>query len=305
MRPATAIALSCLATLLPPNHPLWAQQLAPFEELSLEIKASPASILPMEAVRLHIRLTNPTNGPAAGHACLAPAEGMLTIHVAAPGEPFRKIHPSSHEPIVVLIPGKGELPPGFEATHLTYLWWGETDGERRREFFPVPGLYSIKAALANFDGKAIVESNAVTITVTEPGPPDSGAWQSLREQPKEGAPFVFALSRRWEDPGEAKLKDLIERFPKSTYATYARYALGRRYRAIAKDSSVAWPLLERTLSDKDFPFRDQVLYDLLADYLKAGQFTWARRHLDTLKADYPDTDWPRDAEALMAEAERR
>jgi hypothetical protein len=98
-----------------------------------------------------------------------------------------------------------------------------------RPLFSEPGRYTIKCLVgfgAYEPGHRLEQ--VIDIVVGTPQGDDAAILQLL----KQDEALAFVLMRPVDRPEETlipKLKDLIEQFPKSSYADYARFALARGY----------------------------------------------------------------------------
>ncbi len=94
-----------------------------------------------------------------------------------------------------------------------------------KSIFPEPGNYSVKCAYL-FEGVRLEQT--IQIDVRAPKDENESVFQLLQKDPLLASALMCPL----DVPQEAlipKLKDIIERFPKSSYTDYARFALARGY----------------------------------------------------------------------------
>ncbi|MCX6955399.1 MAG: hypothetical protein NTV51_24885 [Verrucomicrobia bacterium] len=130
--------------------------------------------------------------------------------------------------------GRGiPLPPeGFTyAVMLSYdgmrgYYSGTESPERIFTFFLMPGKYLLQVRQTHF--KQLLFSNLVSVTVRAPEGPDAEAWKLWKDHQL----LIAMMDRGFVDEdnvqaGLAKLRELRERFPTSTYAPYAQARLNK------------------------------------------------------------------------------
>ncbi|MFQ5811296.1 MAG: tol-pal system YbgF family protein, partial [Armatimonadota bacterium] len=264
------------------------------EKLTLEVKALDGPILPMEAIRLILTLSNKTKELVHAHGTIDPAWGLLKLYVARDGRRLRHVD-------VGAVPPMGsrrrpvQFPPGYAKWEQHYLWESKTP-EGPTPVFPDPGRYRVKAVLTSLDGKARTESDPITVQVVEATGPDLEAWEFLRQQtPDDRRRYLWGYGGGSRATRLARFRELIDRFPDSRYAAYARYNLGMHHSA-AEEFGEAEAALEAAADDARFPFRDRTLYSLFWMANSGGDAEKAESYLSILRADYPDSRWTRLAE---------
>jgi hypothetical protein len=245
----------------------------------------------MEAIRLILTLTDKTKELVYAHRIIDPAKGLLKLYVARDDGRFRHVDVGATSQMADGA-RPTQFPPGYAYWEQHYLWKSKTP-EGPTPVFPDPGRYRVKAVLTSLDGKARTESAPIAVQVVEATGPDLKAWEFLRQQtPDDRRRYLWGYGPGSRETELAAFRELIDRFPDSRYATYARYNLGMRHSA-AKEFGEAEARLEAAADDARFPFRDRTLYFLFSMANSGGDAEKAESYLSILRADYPDCRWTR------------
>jgi hypothetical protein len=154
----------------------------------------------------------------------------------------------------------------------------------------------VKASLKMVGKPQFIESNVLPVTLIQPSGEEYDAWMLLREKTEEnvaksdppGVAIPFTRPQRC-DPSSWRWKlyaDVIEHFPGTSYADYARYTIGMR--CSAEDES-ALGLLEEVAGKHGFPMRDEVLHHLVNPHVRKRNITRARVYCSELLLSYPES----------------
>ena len=104
----------------------------------------------------------------------------------------------------------------------------DTPTEPTKDFaFPAPGIYFVKATVDTSLG--LLSSNMVRVLIGQPAGDDAAVWEQLQHD-KELARFIqkpFWDNPSFESQEVAKLKQLLERYPRSSQAASMKKALDR------------------------------------------------------------------------------
>ena len=111
------------------------------------------------------------------------------------------------------------LYPGDEITATDMVWWQPRTGCA----FPTPGDYGLTATFG--DGRHSLRSHRVVLRVVSPRNEDATALPLILG--KEQGEFLQVGSYQFQE-GMKKLRELVAKHPRSTYAPYAEYALALR-----------------------------------------------------------------------------
>jgi len=289
---------------------LAAEQIGDFEQLTLEIGTAKRKLLPMEPVPITITLSNETNKAIRGHFMINPGAGYLEIYVAKAEEVFETFRSANW----LIRASEGArtsvLEPGFHKSISTYLYYAHPANLEKkhhgRYVTETPGIYRIKATLKDVSGKNEIESNVLTIEAKKPKGDDAAAYEyvrSLMEIKDKDVYYGNFLLRDFEPVRHVrtqkvldKKEEFLSRFPKSRYARYVRYSLGRTYRREKEEEQYqrGIKLLEKTASYKDFFLAEEALLVLIRDAIKRGETNRAKKYKVMFARRYPNAEEGRD-----------
>jgi hypothetical protein len=161
---------------------------------------------------------------------LDPQVGDLTFLISPDGSNFREYFGPHFETqemsanMFTLQPGQRVL--GRPSEVLFNFGHPNLPPELARDLaFPAPGTYFVKARAVTALG--VLMSNQVRLVVKPPRGDDSAVWETLEHDIKL---VKFIQAPEWdsandEPPEAAKLRVLLERYPKSSHAPYIKKAL--------------------------------------------------------------------------------
>lgn len=201
--------------------------------LALKLEHVSAPLLPFQAVRLRATLRND------GKKRIGPLEVIYPwTHVNGPGDAaYTELEMLPDKANAALMPSAVSvmiqkapvhLDPGEELS-VSYSLAAKLSEPKRPAVpaFAEPGVYTLKW-VCQVGGES--HEQTIEVVVREPDDKDKVLVQWLT---KDRA-LAMCLLDFVNAPGDsqmAKLKDIAYRFPNSTYATYARFALARGYQA--------------------------------------------------------------------------
>jgi hypothetical protein len=199
------------------------------------------------------------------------------------------------------------LRPG-EQESLTVAYAAEWGLNKANFFFPQPGNYSIRWTCHPWplDSNKVFWPDPVLVVVARPVGVDEAVYQLLRDNPKLVGVMMSPATHSGPDRAYGvavpdaetvrQLETIVLRYPKSSYADYARFALARAYlqgddqaaRAPEADKVAATALLE-AINFQEFAYSPSALLLLRA-------ITSDQRQADQLKvkleAEYYDAiEW--------------
>lgn len=251
-----------------------------------------SEILPYEALRLRLTLANVDSDSTGPLPWLH--DSIVVSGVKAPGSndyytiranviqvretsaPSSSAHLSEKQPMV--------LKPGDELS-VTFALSAEW-GRKPKPLFPVPGEYHIKVGYSGPREIGDVFAEPVAVTVRQPQGPGVMVYQQLAQRPRLAAALMSPIR---PPSGEVlpAVRDIVERFPRTIYANYARFALARaalngvslsaRLPEIAR--ATALTQLER-IAATDFGYGPNVLVLLRRLQLNVSQKAQIRAELD-------------------------
>jgi hypothetical protein len=161
------------------------------------------------------------------------------------------------------------------------------------------------------DRERRLESNTISVSIRSPSRLETRASQIFREALPEAAKVMLEAesgNRSW-----AGLERLARDYPETVYGKYAIVSLALvRWKETFKEHNnkgeaevwgpVAAELTKAaTLFDGAHRLRERVLFDLARAHAFAGQSSEARRTAETLSSEFPDGEFGRKAQAMLAE----
>jgi len=271
-----ALCLGFTAAAEPASH----NDQKDFSSLELKSAVVGRSPLPFQAVRVRASLENHSKKTVGGIDLI----GLDYPGIRAPGEEnFCGIGFSvTQSPHADYLP-PGSRPGGFMLTVQDSLLLkpGESEttvlplpaGFGERPYFGIPGNHLLRAKYypdpENHDPTEAIVSDTLTIIVHEPRDQEAAVHNLLRDKPGLAQEMMSACTSSKRLSDEATVRDLeqvVEKYAKTTYADYARFALARTYlggvqkarSATAEKKAKALPLLE-AIDLKAFPYASTVL----------------------------------------------
>ncbi len=190
-----------------------------FAKLGLSISTSKTTFVPLEPIPIKFSLRNETDKSISGHASLRFVSNFVEIFLRSAGEPnVRKIDPLSRDRVRSI--GRNTLiPPGAVIEH-TELMSIDLD-----KYFLNPGVYEMRASFKNRGSSEKIQSDWVTITITEPQGIDRAALEFLKTGPD--------LSNLYSGNNTEEQKDYLESFlanyAESSYSPYISLRLAGFY----------------------------------------------------------------------------
>jgi len=251
-----------------------------FSSLELHTTTIGRSPLPYQSMRILISLENRGKKPVSGIDLFGFAFGGIR----GPGEEhFRGIassmnqdphadHGGSNSRPGELICAVQEflvLKPGERETRTQAL----PAGFQERPYFDRPGHYLLRAKYfpdaENTDPREAIFADTLTIVVPKPHGEEAALYRILQEKPALAMEMMSACTLETKVPIDTVVGDLesvVQKYARTTYADYARFALARAYLggiqkariAQADKKAKALPLLE-AIDLKTFPYASSVL----------------------------------------------
>lgn len=259
-----------------------------FEDLKLELKVEPLEVLVGQAVRVTATLSNPTQVAIEGHDDLSPAGQLCDLYVAEGDRQPQLTYPPVNAINFLDFPTR-PLPPGYSHTEDYSLWLKSEPARGTGPVFERPGQYSLKLVLRTPRSHQTTESNAVTVTVLEPGGRDQEAWQCVETEQTRSGRFPLYWDVEWT-------RAFVASFADTSYAPYGWYGISLR--------TDSWPdvpeslhALEEALAYPGFALRPDVLYELVLSYLHRLDL-----HANTLGKEAPDSVLTEDVRETLRHA---
>ncbi len=187
----------------------------------------------------------------------------------------------------IVVGDVSELSPFFP--HAEEISQVEAKGYVSR-YFLEPGSYTLVAShiLSEPWRRPLYAATAqVPFQVKEPNEKEKAALSLFRQRP-----IIFARNKEElthsQDNALQSYRTLLDKYPETPYAPYARYYIGRILQVQEK-----WPeaaaAYEATLkAHPDFPLKADLLYYLAFSYARAGDKPKARQVLQTLQKEFPN-----------------
>lgn len=205
-------------------------------ELKFSAFVIPASHLPYQAVRTQVRLTNESDGPIgplppicmAVHASLKSPDGhdfRRVENVFLVRDLREPIPAAAGAPTVIrLNPKESDSISQACAAEWSFERGSFRDG---RPLFPRAGTYELRHSytVPRENEFRVLEAN-VLVRIAEPMGSDHTIYESLRKDAKLAEAMMSPVHAS-DLETTTKLRELVERFPTSSYADYARFALAR------------------------------------------------------------------------------
>jgi hypothetical protein len=256
------------------------------DAVQLVISVHKQRFLQCEPVIVTVRVSNPTDQKKAVVLMRDPWIPRARFAIRDPGgsDRTRTLVAEAATPD----PAKAELPseqPSRITTHETYqttVLWPKTEVVYREILhytkhkgnwllFDVSGNYTIHASLPPIPGlqENELKSNAVAIEVVEP----AGADKEVLSLFRGNTPSRHALFMQGELSHELAVRErfrsLVAKHPESSYAPYARLAIGRSHLKMGQYDDAIRMLEELLKTAPDSPLAIEVRHDIArADYLK-------------------------------------
>jgi hypothetical protein len=246
------------------------------KDVEFRLEVVGPSPLPFQAVRLRATLKNVSAkrvGP------MRPMDGLYDILVRGPRESsFREVERA----VSILQKGLPMNPTHREGKNSTALMCLDPGEETSATFavaahwrdevkpvFPSPGKYTLKLVYQTEHRDQQRIDQTVTVEVREPESDDDKAvYRWLREDPELAAELLCPVGRPAEGTVPTIKREVLGKRPDSSYAPYARFALGRHYRyrdwngpRREEFRATAAGLLEKA-GRADFPYRPNALIAL-------------------------------------------
>jgi hypothetical protein len=250
----------------------------PTSSLELKATADKEAYALGEPVYLNVRLRNISPSPMRILKRLRPDYGLTTIRIVAPDGRSEGFVPLG---VVDSDAVPENLPPGAELGSVFPIFFGANGWT-----FPQPGRYRVdvqyQSARPRVDAatpldRVRVRSTPITITVasvdSEAGTFLIGAGRASNEAGK----FLVWQSGDHLRRGIAQLEDLIQRFPQSIIADYARLMLGLSLSRSFKDYSI--DRLRPPDHQKSLAYLGQVSDDTVPRYLRVQKHLALARDL--------------------------
>ena len=237
--------------------------------------------LPFQAVRLQFVVANNRNHRL-GWSMQWPEDAIVRLYIKGPGQTdytllINSVHTSTQvQPRrdcgfgpnkfrLILDPGESS---GISFPLATVWTLPVQDGDRVKPSqcdaaFPKPGKYSIRCryVLASNDGVDITQEATVTVDVREPQGDDKTIYQMLEKNPTL-ASALMSMADMPDPKVLREIRDIIQRFPRSTYSDYARYALARDAMARGPEAMKAAVIGLEGIEHKTFPYMAGVVRDM-------------------------------------------
>lgn len=214
------------------------------KDLELEVEQPQESICPYQAIRLRCTLRNISKSTLK-HAVLLD-DGVAFWIRGHSEKTFSRpphcilLYPEGRSTIPSASSGFSTKVPLFlgpgEKTSVSFAFaaaWRDNRGERLpidrgNPIFAEPGIYVIKCGYCvdNKENKFIEQTLKIHVRIPE------GQDKDVYELLKNDQQLASALMRPVDVPAKEavpKLKDIVDKFPKSSYVPYARFALARAY----------------------------------------------------------------------------
>lgn len=270
--------------------------------MTLEISTESLQVLPIEPIPFTVSIFNNTNGFIRGVPVILPNAGYIKIFIAVGEGPF-ELFRTADWPLANVLPPKKEpkpLKPGYNRQVNGFLYFARRavyPGSDPKDFVKQhllgePGVYRIKTVLTDRLSKKTIESNILTIKVTQPVGQDALAYEFLKSQ---RSPYFLLRtfgsgSSKQQQKVITEQENFLSQFPDSRYARYVKYSLGNTYTNKGNDYlDVAITLLEEAAGYKDFFLAEKALGRLVDVSLKQEKLDKAQHYNNILKKRFPDS----------------
>lgn len=195
--------------------------------LMLDLAPVPASPVLGEPIYLVATLENTGSTPAAAPNGLEPEEGATEIVISGPDGARRTFVPLI---LVDQIAAEADLEPGARRMAEFPIFYGG-----RGWTFDRVGTYLLSATYRGPGGAPTVAAKPVVLQVSE-GDPAARALVDNGEAGRQAGTFLTWLGGDHLDQGIAALERVVDQYPESVLAAYARVALGVSLSRDAVDS---------------------------------------------------------------------
>lgn len=197
---------------------------APENVLMLSVTTEREKYMVGEPVYAAIRLGNVSQQPQRVLTSLNPEDGAVELEIASPGGERRKFVPlvETDQDATIF----GELKPGAVLGNVVPLFFGGNGWT-----FAKPGRYTITAYYHLPVGKGVVHETRSQPVVVEIQPSEEGAWLIGERGPQTVEVGKFLTWQKGDhlEKGQAKLRELTDRYSGSALASYAHAAFARNW----------------------------------------------------------------------------
>lgn len=273
-------------------------------ELTLSVSSQQTKILAVEPFFLDVAIQNTDEKKSEEiNPALALEYDYLRIWVAYEKEDFQEYR---HGSVVDAVLPVLALQPKKVLREQVILLYND---HSQSFIFERQGSYRVKASFWHALAGKSLESNVIAVDVTEPRGKDKKALD-LFKGIKQSQVVVFSY---YDKEAAGKFEKLVQGYPKSPYAMYAAWALGKMYfeqvrrETVTQDNKGFDKALNYFLKilalDTPRPIREESLFYAAWIYGLKKDFAKTKDYLQQLLIQFPETKFESSAQGMLKEIE--